>query len=167
MKDTDSSICTKQYAASYIWLWQTQMHSNNGAYPDVYYVQKCTNYNVHSAHKLYSVCVWRYFRVGHAGADFYFSRLSREKHHSFLLVYLCKLIWVMWQVSHRHLIDTWDSSVCHLQHGRKREKTTEEVVKARKAKEAVKIKEYNQLVDDCREKVYVQHLYDRSLYWLE
>ncbi|KAL7316697.1 Rab geranylgeranyltransferase [Mucor circinelloides] len=38
-------------------------------------------------------------------------------------------------------------------HGRKREKTTEEVVKARKAKEAVKIKEYNQLVDDCREKM--------------
>ncbi|KAK4513235.1 phospholipid:diacylglycerol acyltransferase [Mucor velutinosus] len=38
-------------------------------------------------------------------------------------------------------------------HGRKREKTTEEVVKARKAKEAVKIKEYNQLVDECREKM--------------
>ncbi|GAN09373.1 rab geranylgeranyltransferase alpha subunit [Mucor ambiguus] len=40
-----------------------------------------------------------------------------------------------------------------MQHGRKREKTTEEVVKSRKAKEAMKIKEYNQLVDECREKM--------------
>ncbi|KAG2228636.1 hypothetical protein INT48_007089 [Thamnidium elegans] len=38
-------------------------------------------------------------------------------------------------------------------HGRKREKTTEEIVKARKLREAGKIKEYNQLVQDCRTKM--------------
>ncbi|KAI9360977.1 hypothetical protein BD770DRAFT_408803 [Pilaira anomala] len=38
-------------------------------------------------------------------------------------------------------------------HGRKREKNTEEVIKARKLREAGKIKEYNQLVSDCRTKM--------------
>ncbi|KAI8384049.1 hypothetical protein BD560DRAFT_384788 [Blakeslea trispora] len=38
-------------------------------------------------------------------------------------------------------------------HGKKREKTTEEVLQARKQKEAVKIKEYNQLVEKIRAKM--------------
>ncbi|KAG1239376.1 hypothetical protein G6F35_000046 [Rhizopus arrhizus] len=39
-------------------------------------------------------------------------------------------------------------------HGRKREKTTEELMKARKEKEAVKITEYNLLVKQCQQKMF-------------
>ncbi|CAO3630999.1 unnamed protein product [Cunninghamella echinulata] len=38
-------------------------------------------------------------------------------------------------------------------HGRKREKTTDEILKARREKDAIKIKEYNELVEQCRQKV--------------
>ncbi|KAI9307280.1 hypothetical protein BJ944DRAFT_197913 [Cunninghamella echinulata] len=38
-------------------------------------------------------------------------------------------------------------------HGRKREKTTDEILKARREKDAIKIKEYNELVEQCRRKV--------------